>query len=167
MLRGGQYTYTEEMGKAICDLLSDGESLVSICSTDGFPTRPTVMNWLKQFPEFATKYAQARINQADALFDDVLSLADNTCEGTKTVTETSAAGAVVTKEYTGDMLEHRKLQIETRKWIAGRIMPKKYGDRVVQEHVGADGGPIASTTTVTNDPVEAARIYQRVIRGEE
>ena len=41
------------------------------------------------------------------------------------------------------MIEHRRLQIETRKWMLGRMAPKKYGDVQVHKHGGdPDGSPI-------------------------
>ena len=41
------------------------------------------------------------------------------------------------------MIEHRRLQIETRKWMLGRMAPKKYGDVQVHKHGGdPDGGPV-------------------------
>lgn len=51
------------------------------------------------------------------------------------ISDTPVKGEKVTVKSDGtvetvtfDMLEHRKLQIETRKWIAAKLKPKKYGD---------------------------------------
>jgi hypothetical protein len=38
--------------------------------------------------------------------------------------------AVETRTRTGDMLGHRRLQVEARKWYAAKLAPKKYGDRL-------------------------------------
>ena len=38
------------------------------------------------------------------------------------------------------MIEHRRLQIETRKWLLGKMAPKKYSDKQIYEH----GGPGAA-----------------------
>ena len=40
------------------------------------------------------------------------------------------------------MIDHRRLQIDTRKWLIGKMAPKKYGDKQQLEHSGADGGPV-------------------------
>ncbi|MNT50547.1 hypothetical protein D3C72_1874720 [compost metagenome] len=58
----------------------------------------------------------------------------------------------------GDMLGHRKLQIETRLKLLAKWNPKRYGDRMTQEHVGANDGPIQHDVTVT--PGEA---YERLL----
>lgn len=38
-----------------------------------------------------------------------------------------------------DRLEaaQRRLQVEARKWVAGRLYPKAYGDRVQTDHSGS------------------------------
>ena len=40
------------------------------------------------------------------------------------------------------MIEHRRLQIDARKWLIGKMAPKKYGDKQAHEHAGPEGGPI-------------------------
>lgn len=35
-----------------------------------------------------------------------------------------------------------RVKIDAYKWRAARLKPKVYGDRIVQEHTGAGGGPI-------------------------
>jgi hypothetical protein len=42
-----------------------------------------------------------------------------------------------------DVIAHKRVQIDTRKWMLSKMLPKVYGDKVTQEHTGADGGPIA------------------------
>jgi hypothetical protein len=44
--------------------------------------------------------------------------------------------------------------------------PAKYRERISTEISGPEGGPLQQINTVTNDPVEAAQIYQRIMRGE-
>jgi hypothetical protein len=41
-----------------------------------------------------------------------------------------------------DVIAHTRLQIDTRKWLLSKMLPKVYGDKVQQEHTGKDGGPI-------------------------
>lgn len=35
-----------------------------------------------------------------------------------------------------------RVEIEARKWFASKFLPKRYGDKVVAELTGADGGPV-------------------------
>jgi hypothetical protein len=42
-----------------------------------------------------------------------------------------------------DVIAHKRVQIDTRKWMLSKMLPKVYGDKVTTEHSGVDGGPIA------------------------
>jgi hypothetical protein len=35
----------------------------------------------------------------------------------------------VFEERRGDMLGHRRLQVDTRKWYLSKVLPKKFGDK--------------------------------------
>ncbi len=130
--------YSQDIADMICERLAGGESLRSICGNETFPARSTVFRWLSLHPEFQDQYARAREAQADAIFDEMIDIADNPLIGEKTKTLPDGKKETTT----GDMIEHRRLQVETRKWMAGKLRPKKYGDKVVNEHSGPDGGPI-------------------------
>lgn len=43
------------------------------------------------------------------------------------------------KVVTGDMIERSKLQVDTRRWLMGRLAPKKYGDRIEQRITDGEG----------------------------
>ena len=40
------------------------------------------------------------------------------------------------------MIDHRRLQIDARKWLIGKMAPKKYSDKQIHEHGGPEGGPV-------------------------
>src|ERR1017187_584660 len=129
--------FTNEIVDAICERIADGESLRSICLSDDMPSKATVFRWLANDTAFQDLYARARETQADVLFDEVLDIADTPVIGI--TTKTTVLGIEVTE---ADMLNHRRLQIDARKWMAGKMRPRKYGERITQENVGADGGPM-------------------------
>lgn len=90
------------------------------------PCTAAVFNWLAKHPDFVEQYARAREAQADALADDILDIANTPLVGQ--IRKTDAEGNVeVTEE---DMLGHRKLQVDARKWIASKLKPRKYGDKL-------------------------------------
>lgn len=84
---------------------------------------------------FSAQYTRAREIGYHGLFDDILEIADTTQEGIKTVEKPT--GIEVT---TADMIEHRRLRVEARKWMLARALPKVYGDKLA--HTAADGGPL-------------------------
>jgi len=128
--------YSEETAAEICGRLASGESLVKICRDDHMPSTVTVYRWLGVNEAFRNIYASAREDQADTFADEIQQIADEPMIGKKTTTK--ANGDVETVE--GDMIEHRRLRVDARKWIASKLKPKKYGDRL--EHTGAGGGPL-------------------------
>jgi len=123
---GRPSSFTQEIADTICERLADGESLRSICSGENMPNRATVFRWLAGDPLFSDQYARARDAQADAFADDIVAIADESRKGVKIVTK--ANGDVETTEI--DMIERARLQVDARKWIASKLKPKKYGDKL-------------------------------------
>lgn len=135
MPAGRPTDYSDEMVAAIVERISNGESLRSICSADEMPNKATVFKWLALHKEFNDQYARAREIQADLLFDEMVDISD------------SQEGDVFVKEdgttlVNHDVIARAKLRIDTRKWVAGKLRPKVYGDKVVNEHTGLGGAPI-------------------------
>jgi hypothetical protein len=136
--------FSREIADTICERIANGESLRAICSEDDMPNKANVFRWLAADETFRDQYARARETQADSLFDEILTIADTPMEGSKT--KITANGIETT---TGDMIEHRRLQVDARKWMAGKLQPKKYGDKITQELTGAGGSPLVPVLNVT------------------
>ena len=145
-MAGRATTYSQKVADEICERLANGESLRGICEDNAMPCKATVFKWLGQQPAFADQYARAREAQADALADEILHIADTPVIGQKTVSK--ATGIEISE---GDMIEHRRLQVDARKWLAGKLRPKVYGDKVQQEITGKDGGPIETADVTATD----------------
>jgi len=123
--------FTQKLADAICEQLVDGKSLRTICSTAKMPGRSTVVRWLAENEAFRNQYARARELQADTLADEILDIADKAVMGEKL--KKDGRGKVIERR-TGDMVERSKLMIDARKWYAGKLQPKKYGERVALDH---------------------------------
>ncbi|ASE54783.1 TPA: terminase small subunit protein [Stenotrophomonas maltophilia] len=123
--------YSQQLADAICDLLVDGKSLRTICSTAKMPSRSTVIRWLADNETFRNQYARARELQADTLAEEILDIADKAVLGERL--KKDGKGKVLERQ-TGDMVERSKLMIDARKWYAGKLQPKKYGERVALDH---------------------------------
>ena len=61
--------------------------------------------------------------------DDIDGIADETEEG-------------------GESVQHRKLRIDTKKWLLSKMLPKSYGDKQEIEHTGQ---PISVTVITLKD----------------
>jgi len=123
--------YSQQLADTICDLLVDGKSLRTICSTAKMPSRSTVIRWLAENEAFRNQYARARELQADTLAEEILDIADKAVLGERL--KKDGKGKVLERQ-TGDMVERSKLMIDARKWYAGKLQPKKYGERVALDH---------------------------------
>lgn len=124
----GVSSYTEEMADVICDRIANGESLKAICEKEDMPSKSTVFKWLSENTAFSDKYARAREAQADALFDDILSIAD---DGRNDWMERKDAEEEnVGWRENGEALRRSQLRIDARKWMAGKLRPKKYGEKL-------------------------------------
>lgn len=131
---GRHTTYSDKVADIICERLAGGESLKKICEDDTLPSQTTIYKWLADQPNFAVRYAHAREAQADALFDEVLHIANTPLIGEKVKIDADGNEEITR----GDMIEHRRLQIDARKWMAGKLRPKKYGDKIELEHDVSD-----------------------------
>jgi hypothetical protein len=123
---GRPSTYSADVAAEICRRLSTGETLKAICREDAFPPDATVRLWaLNNVEGFAAQYAAARDLGLDAMADDLLEIADTPQDGVTTTDQEWG-----TSEKRGDMLEHRKLRYDARKWYLSKLAPKRYGDRL-------------------------------------
>ena len=139
----------------ICAELQKGRSLENICTTDeGMPTVAGFLKWVNTEPEVSKDYARAREIGYLMLADEIVALSDKTHEWV-TVQELDPDGNPVFDEagepvlkkvlmpLNNDVIAHKRVQIDTRKWMLSKMLPKIYGDKLTQEHTGANGGPIA------------------------
>jgi hypothetical protein len=118
--------YTPELATEICRRLAEGESLRSICRDDHVPAMSNVCNWLFTIPKFQEQYTRAREIQAEIQIDEIVDIADNS---TNDWMERHGKDDIGWQEN-GDSIRRSHLRIETRKWCAAKLRPKKYGDRV-------------------------------------
>jgi hypothetical protein len=135
--RGPPSSYTQEMADEICDRLGNGESLVQICHDDHLPNRSTVMRWMAEIPEFATRCARAREFQADYEHDDMQRIEARVLDG----------------EIPADVA---RVVLSSKQWRASKLAPKKYGDKLQQEITGADGGALKFVVEVPSESADLA-----------
>lgn len=118
--------YTREQADAICEqIATSSKSMKRICEELNLPIR-TVLGWLQDIEEFQQLYARAKEQQADFLAEEMLEIADDGSNDFMTITKGSESYNVEDKEWTS----RSKLRVEARKWIASKLKPKKYGDKV-------------------------------------
>lgn len=123
--------YSPEITAAICGRLALGESLRSICRSEDTPAVSSVMLWLNLYPEFSEQYARARELQAEYHIDAIIEIADDATNDYMLTRH----GPQLNSEH----INRSRLRIDTRKWVASKLAPKKYGDKLDMNHSGAVG----------------------------
>lgn len=117
--------YTLELAEQICEKIATSDKgLRSICKELDISTM-TVIRWLQNpaYESFCLQYARARARQADYLAEQILEIAD----------ETDKDSYVDDKGNThmnSEFVARSRLRIDARKWVASKLAPKKYGDKI-------------------------------------
>ena len=75
------------------------------------PSKSMVMRWLRDHQEFRDQYVRAREESADVLAEEIIEIADRAVRG-----EIDPHAA--------------RIAVHAREWVAARLKPKSYGDRV-------------------------------------
>ena len=133
--KGGRPTdYTEELSDTLCAQLAEGLSMRTICASDDMPDKSTVFRWLRTNLEFRDQYEKAKDESADAFTDEMLDIADN---GNNDWMENN--GDSEGYRQNGEAIQRSRLRVDTRKWLASKLKPKKYGDKQQIEHSGKIG----------------------------
>ena len=133
--------WTDEQKAKACEEILErvrgGMSLSKACIGDDWtPARQTFELWCSQDPALDSEYTCAREARADAIFEECLEISDR--QGADVVTVDGV-----------DVIDHNviarnKLMIDTRRWMLGKMQPKKYGEKLELEH----GGKIELTPTI-------------------
>lgn len=153
MAGAGQPTiYTTEIAIEICTAIAtDTVSLKSLCKrNEHFPSVATIFNWLSSNKEFLDLYTRAKEQQADMMAEDILDIADDGSNDFMTITKGDMSYEVENKEWTS----RSKLRIESRKWLAAKLLPKKYSEKsqIENKHVFETGAVIDWTIPSENAP---------------
>jgi hypothetical protein len=108
------YVPTPELLHSICEQIANGVSLRKVCAERGMPSVGLVCKWLSEDKAFSEQYTRARERQADGFFDEIVDIAD-----------------------TEEDPQKARVRIDARKWVAGKMRPKVYGEKLDLEHSGS------------------------------
>lgn len=125
--------YSKDKANLICQLIASGQPLTKICALENMPSMSTTMNWLWQESpyreDFLEQYVRAREMQAEILADQIISIADDESEDIIFVEGNDASGVTAIPKANREFIQRSNLRVEARKWVAAKLLPKKYGDR--------------------------------------
>lgn len=124
--------YTLEIGKAICRAIATTtDGLNKICAErEDFPCRKVIWEWRFDHEEFRNLYVEAKRQQADLLAEEINDIADDITRDTLFKQDRDGNEYEVCNT---EWIARSRLRVDTRKWIACKLLPKVYGDKVQNE----------------------------------
>lgn len=139
---------TEKLADAICERIASGETLMAICREQGMPTMTTVMRWAQSDETggvawFRERYARAKELRLEVMAEEINGIADDKSEDPQS----------------------RRVRIDSRKWLLGKLAWRVYGDRSQVELTGKDGGAIEVSVAETLRAKRAERL--KALSGDQ
>ena len=117
--------YSTEVADAILQRLKDGESLSQICKDEGMPSHSTVLDWkYRNVSDFGDRYVEARQIGTERLAEEIMIISDDPAP--RLDNGATDSGAV----------QQKRLQVDTRKFLLAKVLPRMYGDN---KHVEFSG----------------------------
>lgn len=183
-VKNRELPFNQELFEEVCRRVSVSVfGVAKICDEDpNLPSQEAFSKWILQNEEARSRYALAKSAQADYIFDNVNQIAAETTAETSFHKkdangnyEYDAVGNPVLVKYSvclsPEVIAHKRLRVDALKWTAGKLKPKLYGDKTVQEHQGPNGGaiPVAAVNWkgLSESDLEAMqRIAEKSIEGE-
>lgn len=92
------------------------------------PGQTTVFKWLAENEAFAKQYAHAREAQAEKLADEIIEIADDGTNDYGFKEDSDKDGDGAKPVFLAEHVQRSKLRVDSRKWVASKLHPKKYGD---------------------------------------
>lgn len=144
--------FTDELKKEILDYVMEEISLSSLSlrkatrkaigffKLDGL-SHTTVLDWINKLG-YSDQYACAREVRAENIFEEIIDIVD--CEDHDIVIDENGVPRV-----NNDVIQRDKLRVDARKWMLGKMAPKKYGDKI---DVTSDGEKLEGGVTIFQLP---------------
>lgn len=113
----------EILFKSIINEIERGASLRSALKKNAPLRMSTFHNWCDKDKSKGDRYARATEKRAEAIFEDILNIADENLKDTYI----DAEGIERTDH---DVIQRARLRVDARKWVLAKMHPTKYGDKL-------------------------------------
>lgn len=137
--------FDENAADQILEAIAEGTGLVTFLKQrPDMPSYPTVMRWVRDNPQFAAQYAQAREDMADHDADKIADVAEQ------------VAGGLIDPQAA-------RVAIDAYKWSAGKRRPKRYGDKLEIEQTSTVA--VTHTLDVSNLTLDELDVLEKALGG--
>lgn len=123
--------------------IEEGASLRSVLKRNDMPGTTIFFEWIHNDEDKAKQYARACEKRAESIFEDILEIADDSSNDTIYTDK----GEYPNTEW----MARSRLRVDSRKWMLGKMNPKKYGDKL---DVTTDGEKITQTPIFGDNPLD-------------
>lgn len=124
---GRPTTFNQEIADKICELIAThGDTLDRLRDTYGIPDKNTIYMWTQRYDHFNIAYARARRAQAQLFADEVIEISD--CVAFDTVIDQDG-----NERCNNEWIARSRLRVDSRKWLAAKLLPRIYGDKIQSE----------------------------------
>jgi hypothetical protein len=130
--------FSPEVVDAICERMVQGKGLLQICNDDAMPARTTIYRWLESNSDFRTRFNRAREGLMDYYAEQILQIAFD--ESGDIILEQAGDKSKAVANHA--KVQRDRLKVDSLKWIASRLFPRRYGDKmeVLAENPDSAGG---------------------------
>lgn len=124
--------YNQDVADFICKCIATSTlSTRKLTKKEGVPSLETIYAWLNENKDFASQYARAKAAQAELLIDEIIEISD---DESRDLIDTEFG----LKPNTA-AIQRDKLKADNRKWLASKLLPKKYGNNLTFEKDAESG----------------------------
>jgi len=90
-------------------------------------SRDTFNEWLKVDKELSDQYARSAEERAEYIFEEILDIAD---DSSNDIDSFDIGDGINVEKVNHENIQRSRLRVDARKWVLGKMQPKKYGDKV-------------------------------------
>jgi hypothetical protein len=120
----GTLPFSEPLAIEICERVSSGELLISICVDEHMPTVRRVTQWLRESPEFAALYRESIQDRLVIFEEEIIKVADDASRDFRDVVRHGRP----TRVLDGDAIARAKLRVEVRLKHLKAYKPSIWGE---------------------------------------
>ena len=126
--------YSDRIARKICQYIMEGGTLKTITAKPTMPSKRTIIRWLSDpnHVEFREQYYYAKRIQAELLVDEMLEISDDSAGDW--IKSFNKKGEFVGYKPDNEAIQRSRLRVDTRKFLAMKLLPKIYGDHVDVTH---------------------------------
>lgn len=148
--------YDDAIVEKICSRIEDGEMLAEVCRDASMPNRTTVLNWMKDHPEFQKKYDNACASRCDLFEDQLITIADDSRNDY--IDKLNAKTGETFRQLDAEAINRAKIRLEMRlrylkAFRRGRWADNPDADNSLRE-LAKRGAPQVVFNFVTAAPLE-------------